>query len=541
MRTPRLTTNALANYAGQLTTLVVGIALTPVVIAHLGVDGYGIWVLALAVQGLGGVLDLGVSPGVIRFVAHHRAREDTDAVNRVVSTSLVLNLALGTLAAAGTAAAALWGLPLLRLDAGQLHSARTALLVAAFGLLLGLPLGVLGNVLVGLRQFEASNAVTVAQTLLTAGVMVLALAAGGGPATLIAVNTVGLAVAQLVRLALAAHRLPGFRLSPRLASRRTLREIAGYSVWLFALDVANRLFYYADTLVISAFLPVGAVTTYNIGFRPANAVSYVSGPAVAVLLPAASELEARRDTARLARLVAAGTRLALAVTLPAVLWLGLWGEQVLAVWVGPGHEESVPVLWVFLAVFLVGALQNPAGTVLRGVGRVRALTGVVCAEYAANLALSILLVPRIGPLGAAVGTLIPAAVADVAVIPLLACRALGVPFARFAREALAGPLLAALPAGLLLVGLRRFLSAPTLLALVISAAAAAVVYGGFWWMFGAGSEERDAVRQWRVRRRGAAGSDDAGTEHRDPDPGSEGVPAGDAGEPAEPDVRSRPL
>ncbi|HUS13863.1 MAG TPA: hypothetical protein VM536_02490, partial [Chloroflexia bacterium] len=54
-RRPRLLSNALANYAGQLMPLVVGVALTPLIISRLGDAGFGIWTLVIALQGLGGL------------------------------------------------------------------------------------------------------------------------------------------------------------------------------------------------------------------------------------------------------------------------------------------------------------------------------------------------------------------------------------------------------------------------------------------------------------------------------------------------------
>ncbi|MEO5951806.1 MAG: polysaccharide biosynthesis C-terminal domain-containing protein, partial [Chloroflexia bacterium] len=138
----------------------------------------------------------------------------------------------------------------------------------------------------------------------------------------------------------------------------------------------------------------------------------------------------------------------------------------------------------------------PASMVLRGAGRVKALALAVMGEYAANIALSLLLLPRIGVIGAAIGTLIPALLVDGIAIPMLACRALGTDFADFARRSFVGPLLALIPTVLLMWPVARWLAAPTLANLLISGALVVLLFGASYLVIGASSQERaDLGRQ----------------------------------------------
>ena len=172
----------------------------------------------------------------------------------------------------------------------------------------------------------------------------------------------------------------------------------------------------------------------------------------------------------------------------------LLGRQALAVWVGPGHEDALPVLLILLPVFLVSATQNPAGVILRGIGRVRALAISVLLEYVVNVTLTIILVPRVGVTGAAIGTLIPALLNDGLVIPALACRELGIPYGGFLAQTWIRPLLAALPVLLVLgVPLPALLPA-SLPAVLLAAAAVALSYGGTFWLLAIRPRERTQVR-----------------------------------------------
>lgn len=487
---PRLLTNAIANYAGQISTLAVGILLTPFILSKLGPALYAVWVLVVSIQGLGELFDFGVTGSVVKYVAEHRARDETDEINKVVNSSFFLHLFIGTATFLITLLIAWLGLPLLQLDSSLLPVAQIALIIGGVGLMLGLPLSVLSYVLIGLRHYERGNMVNIVQTLATASAIVVALQMGGGPVALVTINAIGLIFAHLAKWLIAQRLLPGLRLSPRLPDWSSLRRIGGYSLWFFLLDVGKKLFTNADAVLISAFLPVGKVTAYNLGFKPANAVAYLSGPFAAVLLPAASEMEARRDTARIHRMLISSTRLALGLTLPAVLWLALFGRQALQVWVGPGHEDALPVLYVFLGVFLVSSAQNPASSILKGVGKVKALALVVLGEYIVNIMLSIILIPRVGVVGAALGTLVPALINDLAVIPWLACRALNMDYSRFLLGTVLGPLSAAVPTFALLWVASPWLQAASLLSIGMAGVLAVLLYALFYFLLAAKKEEK---------------------------------------------------
>ncbi len=491
----RLLTNALANYAGQITSVAVGLLLTPVLIAALGNALYGVLTLIMAVQSFGGLLDFGVTPGVVRYVAAHHAREEWDEINRVVSSSLFLLALVGMLAFALTIIVAWAGLPLLRLTRDQLGVARQALVIAGASLMVALPLGVLGTLLVGFRQYEKSNAVGIAATLVTAAGTLLVLRLHGGPTVLVAVNGLSLVTVHAVKAALVFRLMPRLRLGYRLISRPTLRRIGSYSLWLFLLDAATKAFYNADAVLIAAFLPVGAVTAYYLGFKLANALSYLSGPFVAVLFPAAAELDAQGDTRRLQRLLIHSTRLTVLVTVPAVLWLLTFGGQALDVWVGPSHRDALPVLYVFLAVFLVSTAQNPASTIMRGIGRARTLALVVVIEYLANGLISVLLIPRIGVVGAALGTLIPVLVNALFIIPWIACRDLQVSYLRFTVQVFGGPAVAAAPALGLLWLVRGWLAVPSLLSLAANGALTVLLFSLFYAPFVIAGADKEVVEQ----------------------------------------------
>src|SRR6266566_5959469 len=84
----RLIRGGLLNYTGMLISGVVGIAIVPTMLGHLGFEAYGLWVAVLAVVVLIGEVDLGLSTIVTREVAADPAYEKNETAQLVSSAAV---------------------------------------------------------------------------------------------------------------------------------------------------------------------------------------------------------------------------------------------------------------------------------------------------------------------------------------------------------------------------------------------------------------------------------------------------------------------
>src|SRR4051812_40401771 len=75
------------------------IAVAPIALRALGVERYGVWMVASAAITTGGVLASGFGDANIRAVAIHEATSGRHATLRTVQTTLGIHLVLGTVIA----------------------------------------------------------------------------------------------------------------------------------------------------------------------------------------------------------------------------------------------------------------------------------------------------------------------------------------------------------------------------------------------------------------------------------------------------------
>jgi len=213
-----------------------------------------------------------------------------------------------------------------------------------------------------------------------------------------------------------------------------------------------------------------------------------------VILPVASELDAGQDRARLRTLYITASRLALATVAPAAVVLIVLGSVILRVWVGPDFAEHAPLVTVLAVAVLLATSQRPAVEILLGMAQHRVVAVTSVAAGAANIVLSILLLPLLGLLGVAVGTLVPSAIAAFCVVMPFAQRQLRISLRTALQDVWAPALVPAVPAMALLWELQRHVAAPDVPVLLAWIVATVAVYAAGYLSMPATTAERRLVR-----------------------------------------------
>src|SRR5580700_5143913 len=91
----RFARNAGSNYLLAVVMALVALVTTPILTGHLGPQKYGIWILVGSTIAYLELLDLGLGGAVVSFVARLSAAGDEDGLDRTMSTSFFVLVALG--------------------------------------------------------------------------------------------------------------------------------------------------------------------------------------------------------------------------------------------------------------------------------------------------------------------------------------------------------------------------------------------------------------------------------------------------------------
>jgi O-antigen/teichoic acid export membrane protein len=407
MQVKRYLRNAGANAARVIASALIALLLPPILIQTLPPASYNTWLLVLQLATYVGYLELGVQSAMSRFVAHEAELNRVDELSRVMSSGLFLMTGVagvGMLLSVGLAAL----MPYVFSDIPRdLHGdTRLAVLLVGMSVATGFPAAVLSGAYMGLRRYEIPAGILISGKLVGAALVATAALVTAS----MRLMAVSMTLANLVTHAMLwmAYRRSRFRvpLGRPWISWRSMRAVllhcGSLQIWTLGTILVSGL-----DLTIVGIWDFDAVAYFAIAALAVSFVGQLQGSVIAVLMPEAAALHARRAQEALGRMLVRFTRYGTLVLLAAGLPLFLGAEPLLTLWVGPDFATNAsPLLRVLLIANTIRLVSLPYTTMLVGVGEHGRVWFSPIAAGVINAAVSIAATMAYGAIGAALGTLV---------------------------------------------------------------------------------------------------------------------------------------
>jgi O-antigen/teichoic acid export membrane protein len=379
----------------QLATAFFAAVLTLYLVRALGPARYGVFALALSIGGI--VLlpsDFGISTSAGRFVAEHRS--DRHAVASVVSDALKLKLVISTTMC--SALFVLAGVIAHAYGIATLTWPLRGIAIAIFGQSLLL---LLGNTFVALGRTSVYLLLVFSESAIEAGASIALVLLGGGAAGAAFGRATGYVLGSAFALFVVGRRIGRRALDLRWSRRTRTRQIAGYASALLLIDTSFTVFNEIDILLIGALLNARLVGFFSAPMRLVTFLYYPSyALAIGVAPRVAASGEQRLSNETYLTVLRAGMILQAAITAVVVAW----ATPIVHLLLGPKFAPSSDVLRLLgPLVFLtgIGALTSMSVNYL---GEARRRVPIAIGTAVVNLAVDLVLLPRIGVIGAAIGT-----------------------------------------------------------------------------------------------------------------------------------------
>jgi O-antigen/teichoic acid export membrane protein len=487
--------SSVSNYIGRFVNIAIWFVLTPFILNELGETTYGLWVLVGSVVAYAYLLDFGIANAVTKYVAEYWARGEGEKAQRIISTALCINLGLGFLVILLSILLAPWFADIFNVPPADQRMATWLFFLAGAGVGLTIPGAMVTAVLRGLQRFDLMNLVGITATLVSAGATFLVLRLGGGVLGLALVGISVTVVVQLFSIFFIYRIAPELKFGWLTLSRPHIRTLVSYSSSLFLMNLGGYLEGRSDEIVIGGFLPVSEVTPYNLARRLSTVPQTITEQFLSLILPMASEIHARDDSAQLRSLYLISTRITLLTCIPLSMILIVLGSSILTAWVGAQYAAYSYLVVILVTATLIDTSQWPAGFILQGMARHSPLAIMTIASGLSNLILSILLVNRLGLMGVALGTLVPTTIICLGFVTPYAIRVIGVPVRDVYFKVLNPTLFPAIPMILAMIALREWLHPVSFLWIVLIAAAGSLVYLAVYLLMHGNEFEKEILRK----------------------------------------------
>lgn len=393
--------------------------LAPAILGTLGVNLFGIWALANAVQTTGAILASGLGDANIRAVARARANRSSEELVATVQSAFCIHLVLGLIVAAAVWLAA----PSITHLTVKVHAEQTGDCLWSMRITAGLILlRTLETVCVSTqRAFDRYGTAIGVSANARIVSLLLAWLVPGFNRSVTAVLAATLATSGLALCIqwLQLKWLLGVeQLAPTLDKAAT-KALLGFGVFTWMQAVSGLLVGQVDRLIAGVALGSTAVAVYAICVQLTQPIYGITAAGLHFLFPLLASDSARGLHPGLRRAITAAFAANFTFVALALASLLLFGRFILRYWMGVSiAEAAASVLPTVAWGSALAALSVTGCYALLAMGRPKY---VAILNVAGGLAMAVglaLLIPRFGLAGVAYSRLLPGIIALLVYIPL---------------------------------------------------------------------------------------------------------------------------
>jgi lipopolysaccharide exporter len=185
-----------------------------------------------------------------------------------------------------------------------------------------------------------------------------------------------------------------------------IKKILGYGGYIFGSGTVAGIFQNLDQLMISTFLGLGAVATYNAAFRINALVDIPSYAASEVLFPKASMASVEEGPKKIKYLYERMVAILLSFTIPMALFIIAFPSLIITIIAGQSYLDAVPILQLYMIAGILRPAQNQAANLLNSIGKARLCFYINLGYLLVNLTLNFVCLYYFEFYGAAIGTVI---------------------------------------------------------------------------------------------------------------------------------------
>lgn len=434
----KLLLNSFSGTFLYLLNIVIILIVSPIIIQSLGNRDYGLWEMVMAVVGYMGLLDLGIGPALLRYVAVAHSKDDQKELQEIISTAQMFFIAIGLTAALSLLILSRYPALIAGKESFDTGYLGTVFVLFALNAGMSFPLNVFTAVLMGVQRHYLINITRGVLGVIRSIIAYTLLVKYAGKGLLIlAILEPTFNLIQFSIFAAAIRRdrsIPGFSMAA--CSRTKLKELFGYGSKSATLLVASRIQSASIPFVISAVLGVSNIVYFTM---PNRLVDYAKGLSLAIGFPLTPYFASQMagDDKNAVKNSWLQTSLALQIiTLAMPLFIVFCGETFLAVWIGKEYAVAGRgVLYCLAGALFVEAIAPNASRILMASGHHGRAALMWFILSIMSVPLAVLGANRWGVTGVALGSATALIIGNIVTLHM-ACRDVGATMAEYARTTL---------------------------------------------------------------------------------------------------------
>ena len=498
----RLLRNVITSWGAYLIFIVSGFVMPRLISDNVGQEALGVWdfswafvnYLSLSYPGIGTALD--------RFVPRYITKKEYKKLSETISSVILIQFVVGVVSLLITIIVSSLT-PYLFADTLKEHTetARWIILFLGGSFALEMFFDTSRGLITGSHRWDLHNAISAVSRTSSVGGMMLALLLGGGLVEIAIVYFIVTFLTMLSRFAIARKVCSEARFSIKAARWTRAKEMLYFGLKGMVINMPAIILIQSVNIAVVASLGPAALAVFT---RPVSLLKYVRtfiSRFTFVLTPIAGSLQADGKSEELRRFIVSTTRYGTAISLPIVIYLAMFGDFLIELWMGPEY-----VNWELIIILSLGSIATISQQTV-----VRIVIGMNMHGKLGKVSLYLLLVialigatyfyfTGLSLIGAAWFIVIADVISRGLVVPWYACKYLGINIKSYTIEAFLMPLMAALVFTSILVVARTVFADDLLVAFLSGGLVGGIVILAIYWRFLLNEEYRNKVRLFVGRK-----------------------------------------
>ena len=401
-----LKVGSIITYINLIISTIIPLLYTPIMLRILGQEEYGLYSLSNSVISYLTLLNFGFGTAIIRFISKFRVEGDHEKIEGV--TGLILSIygiiaivvcIVGFLLTKGTGLFFGTGL-----TGNEIQRLKILMVIMTLSTAISFPVSVLSSVSIAYEKYIFRKMVDMIATIATPILNLIVLFLGYAS---IGLAMVGLGIQVFYGIIFIWYCKQKLNVVPRFKNMPfdMIKEILGFSVYVFASSIIDMLYWATDKVLIGAVLGTVAVAVYNIGGtftamlqNMSSAISGVFGTRVNMMVFGNQPME------KLSELLTRIGRLQYYIVSLILSGYIVFGQIFIDVWAGKDYSQAYVIGLLTMVPLAVPLIQSIAFSVISAQNKLKFRTIVYAIIAILNVIGTILAMPKFGIIGAAVCT-----------------------------------------------------------------------------------------------------------------------------------------
>ncbi len=381
--------NTLFGVGGQLFHVLARIIVVPVMIRHLGLDGYGIWAVLMTIAGymtLGGV---GIKSAFQKYVAEATGTGDYDRASRLLSTGTAAVFCLSVVVLVPLA---IFAHPLavaVGVPKNFLYAATRGIQYLAVTAIIANLTQTFQSILNGAHRIDLREKLNVVIEVFNTAAIIGLLYAGFGLLAMCVIYCLYQTVSGALWFFYSRRILPEVRLSPSLVTRTVVRELIRFAASYQLVNMFELLYAAVLPIAILKFFGANSAGVYALAARLVSFSTIVQGPYLQAILSGGSLVYVSGSVEQTNAFIVKSFKAMIVLSVLPLAFIALYGAKLAFVWTG----KTNPLLEGAVCLLCAGGAFRALSSLFRVLYRVSGGAVMDNAQLLLGLTVALILWP----------------------------------------------------------------------------------------------------------------------------------------------------